>query len=235
MRDVIVGVPLGLLLVFLFLQEWAHQLVVHLAAGWYFFVRDNVLALQVNGTLLAEAAVCLLVLGIGTHWFCSWVYASAASGTARRWPGRWTAAALALLFLLFAGGIAIIGLTHQIAWLANSTEPFTEVAPRYRMMEAMFLAGNVQTEVEEHFERTSRFPDPNDSLSIRRSLQDTVSRMSVDEHGVIALTIAPRLGGGGTISLIPRADGARLVWECKSTLVERFTPSACTRQMPPAM
>jgi hypothetical protein len=46
--------------------------------------------------------------------------------TLRRWPFRWTAAALATVLLMFVSGIAAVGITHQTAWLVSSPEPITE-------------------------------------------------------------------------------------------------------------
>jgi hypothetical protein len=49
------------------------------------------------------------------------------------WRLRWTLALVLVVVLLFASGIALVGITHQVAWLATSPEPLriAAVQPRW--------------------------------------------------------------------------------------------------------
>jgi len=41
-----------------------------------------------------------------------------------RWKFRWSLATVAVVFLLFAAGISLVGIVHQGLWLLNSREPY---------------------------------------------------------------------------------------------------------------
>jgi hypothetical protein len=77
------------------------------------------------------------LLAVGLQRFLGWLYGqSTAEGPPRRWRKRWTAAILAAVVLMFAAGIAAIGITHQTAWLLNSPEPIA-LRGSYRQVQSM--------------------------------------------------------------------------------------------------
>jgi len=68
----------------------------------------------------------LLVLVVGTHWFCAWLHQrlqSADGANARGWPWKWTLALHGGLWLVFFAVMGLVGIVHQAAWMAASGEP----------------------------------------------------------------------------------------------------------------
>ncbi|MCA9071447.1 MAG: DUF1559 domain-containing protein, partial [Planctomycetaceae bacterium] len=77
------------------------------------------------------------LLSWGLHRFCRSLYAGLRSPESDdsvnpAWPKRWTACILGLVLMMFIAGIALVGMTHQIAWLATSEEPLLESTGRSR-------------------------------------------------------------------------------------------------------
>jgi hypothetical protein len=61
---------------------------------------------------------------VGVHRAGSWwLRQSSDAEAAPRWKARWSLAITATVGLLFVAGIAVIGITHQTAWLATAPEP----------------------------------------------------------------------------------------------------------------
>jgi prepilin-type processing-associated H-X9-DG protein len=90
--------------------------------------------------LVAFIAAGLLAASI--HYFCRWLARSLgirASNTlttpvvneqtqhvVQQWPARWTVLNVILFVNLFVAGISMIGITHQTAWLATSTDSWLD-------------------------------------------------------------------------------------------------------------
>ena len=77
----------------------------------------------------ASAAVCLILLTAGVHWFASWLYPLIAyspdvehASAAPRWHARWTAWLIGGVLLMFVAGLASVGVTHQVGWLLSTPE-----------------------------------------------------------------------------------------------------------------
>ena len=108
------------------------DLLFNLAFGWIFYLGRVVPQVRVNGAGVATAGVCLAALAVGLQWFLRWFAgqmtksAVATESTAPSWPVRRTAVVLGLIVLMFAAGIAVVGVGHQTAWLLNSPEPIIE-------------------------------------------------------------------------------------------------------------
>ncbi|HEV7225797.1 MAG TPA: hypothetical protein VGN42_24035, partial [Pirellulales bacterium] len=123
------------------------ETAVRLLFGWLSFIARAAGRLAVNGSGVATALICLLLLLLGGNYFLKGLAAASAVRCAGareavshvgnpapmpengRWPLRRTALLLAAVVLMFVTGIAFIGLVHQTAWLATAPEPLT----RYRL------------------------------------------------------------------------------------------------------
>lgn len=121
------------------------ELVFYVFCGWILFLWRVLPNVTVNWTDAGVAVVALSLFVFGTHWFLRWLYAalprvadvakpadSTGSPTtglsdepmiARSWSARWTASVVALVLMMFVAGIAMVGITHQLTWLAKSREP----------------------------------------------------------------------------------------------------------------
>jgi len=226
-----IGILFLILLVLALLGPWLIQIPLLLIFGWFGFLRDNLTALQPNPRLLTEALLCVIALGAGSHYFCRWLYAAMVPDGAGAWRARWTVMGVGLLFLLFAAGIGIIGLTHQAAWLIGSKEPWFQDAftDRARVSEAILHASAFRTEVAEEFARAGKLPDAVDAKPEPGSPRSIVESVTLAKGAVITVTIKPDFNGGGTITLTPSVVDGKLEWKCSSTLPQRMLPAMCRK------
>ena len=82
-----------------------------LVVGWAKFLARVVPRLDPSPGELAVAIVSLLVVVGGVHWLARWAKPG--------WPWRHTLRTVSLLVLMFVAGTAMIGITHQVGWLAR--------------------------------------------------------------------------------------------------------------------
>ncbi|GMV82295.1 MAG: hypothetical protein AMXMBFR7_34790 [Planctomycetota bacterium] len=92
--------------------------------GWISFLGSVAGRVSVHTGAVLTFALCMAGFIAGVHLFGRWLYGevTARKGESRAWPARWTASIAALTVILFAAGIACIGLIHQTIWLAMSSE-----------------------------------------------------------------------------------------------------------------
>jgi len=93
--------------------------------GWAFFLSDALGRITLQWFALLTFALCMGGFMVGMHYFGAWLYGAltVARGTRQAWPMRWTISLAALVVLLFAAGIACIGVFHQSVWMATSSDP----------------------------------------------------------------------------------------------------------------
>jgi hypothetical protein len=100
--------------------------------GWVLFLIRVIPQITVNLWAIGTAVVCLAGLAVGMQRFFGWWWAAQMAPQAATellptpWRWRWTLALLALVVLVFAAGIAVVGISHQTAWLLTSPEPLFE-------------------------------------------------------------------------------------------------------------
>jgi len=104
------------------------EVLFHLAVGWIIYLARVIPQISVNWSGVFTAIICLIALTLGLHRFLQWFYiekSKQGEGTQaeRVWPVRWTAAFLSVVVLMFVAGIAVVGISHQTAWLLTSPEP----------------------------------------------------------------------------------------------------------------
>ena len=98
------------------------ETVFYLLFGWTVYLWRVVPQAHVAWVGVLTAIACMLgVLGIG-HTIARWLYRETAPSP-RRWRPRWTVAAATIIVLTFVAGISAVGITHQSAWLATSSQP----------------------------------------------------------------------------------------------------------------
>lgn len=101
----------------------------YLAAGWIHFLVRVIpqVTISSNALLTAFGALALFILGL--HLFLRWLFqATLANGLGedrKPWRFRWTLSLAMLVIVTFAAGIATVGVTHQIGWIARSPESLT--------------------------------------------------------------------------------------------------------------
>ena len=99
------------------------EAVAALLLGWTSFFARVIPQVRVHWPSVIMGLVAFVAFTVGLHWFLSQFNSPAASNgepTSRRWRFRWTAAAVAMVIVAFAAGISLVGIVHQVGWLANS-------------------------------------------------------------------------------------------------------------------
>jgi hypothetical protein len=103
---------------------------VALFLGWTWYLARTLPEVQVALPAITTAAVCLICFVAGSHVFLGWLYQEirSRSGTKApedaQWKWRWTSGLAVTVVLLFAAGMATVGVTHQLGWLLTSREPW---------------------------------------------------------------------------------------------------------------
>jgi prepilin-type processing-associated H-X9-DG protein len=115
-------VLLAILACLVFFTATAPDVVGALLFGWAVFLNRVLGRMAVDRGTVAVCLTALVLFTAGIH---------AAGRSWRRtaekkpaWSLRCTVAAVAILFVLFAAGVALVGIVHQVGWLAASAEPF---------------------------------------------------------------------------------------------------------------
>jgi hypothetical protein len=90
--------------------------------GWLIFLWRTLPRMAVDWPSVFVGCLALVLFTAGVHW----------AGRAWRrnvvdaphWKFRWSLASVAVAFLLFASGIALVGIVHQTGWLLTSPQPY---------------------------------------------------------------------------------------------------------------
>jgi hypothetical protein len=103
--------------------------------GWVSFLTRVLPLVSLNADLTVMALVCILLVGVGTHWFLQWIAQQAAltscpTSNSFHWPWKWTWCGLAAIGLTFFVGSAVVGMVHQVGWVIGSGEPWFEAKGR---------------------------------------------------------------------------------------------------------
>ncbi len=105
---------------------WPVEGIFYIAAGWAFFLARVVPQVTVSPTGVLTGMLGLAGFATGLHLFLRWLCGAAAHNPdtpPRRWRLRWTFQLTGLVVVMFAAGIATVGVLHQIGWLVTSPEP----------------------------------------------------------------------------------------------------------------
>jgi len=89
-------------------------------AGWVHFLWRVIPLVALKPMMIVSAFVYASVFAGGSHLFLRWVYRA---GNGGRWRVRWTLSGMAMIAILFAGGLAAIGITDHARRLIASTQP----------------------------------------------------------------------------------------------------------------
>lgn len=129
-----------------------------LATGWWsFLARWH----EAGGAILwndvALAGCLLLILGVGGHSFARWI---ARSRDFDGWRGGTTAKSVAGLLTASVAGIALLGIAHQVFWIATSKSRMTESVWRdmIQRSETRSRLREVSTGLEAYLEAHGEFP-----------------------------------------------------------------------------
>lgn len=119
---IVVMFALFFLPLFVWNGEYYLMGVSTLLIGWIPFFGTVIPQVSWNGGAIATAMVCGLGFMIGTHSMGRWWWASRTGTTS--WKKGWTLVIAGGVVLLFSASIAVIGVIHQVTWLARTDEPY---------------------------------------------------------------------------------------------------------------
>jgi len=111
------------------------QAFLLLAFGWVHFLWRVVPDVKTDTAGAATGVIALALLVVGLHGFLRWLHAGIGalrsepvgmdtlSESVAVWRLRWTTSLVIIVLMIFVAGISMVGIAHQLAWLANSPEP----------------------------------------------------------------------------------------------------------------
>jgi hypothetical protein len=101
-----------------------------LVLGWLFFLYRTLPRMTVDWPSVLVGCAALLLFTVGVHAAGrTWLRHSVAWP---RWKLRWSITTVAVVVLLFAAGISVVGIVHQVGWLVTSPEPHYIQTIRWR-------------------------------------------------------------------------------------------------------
>lgn len=233
--ELVIVVAVVFALAFLVGDDYHSQVPARLLFGWYSFMVMNAHAMQPNWLLIVEAIVCTALLGVGSHYFCRWLWVKATPEGTTVWRVRWTVTGLAGVLLLFVAGIATIGITHQTAWLFTMKSPkvIDSWGPRFVLPAVIKSSIPVRNAVEAHFARTGRLPDSAQEARIdpgELQGREHVKALHVAEEGIVVIELAHKQAPADAVILFtPTVNGKALEWKCSSNLERIYLPAECRR------
>lgn len=91
--------------------------------GWAYFLVRVVPRVAPDGATVAVGAAALVSFTTGIHWLCgAWWRSSDRAAPGSSWKFRWTGSVVAAVVVLFAAGVSLVGVVHQIGWLVGSND-----------------------------------------------------------------------------------------------------------------
>jgi len=195
-----------------------------LVAGWGFFIHRVFPQVQIRWDAVISFVVYAVLLVVGSHLFLGWLYRQTGEGeaaVARRWQWRWTLSGFCLVVLMFAAGIAMIGVVHQSTWLARSPVPIffpsgsREVANRVKCASNLRQIGvAIDQYARDH---DGKCPDDFADLLLNDDITAAVfvcpSAADIPASGRSQQEIARNLKKPGCCSYLYFAKGVRAPWE----------------------
>jgi hypothetical protein len=142
------AVATAILLSVLFGMYWPVQLLVLAAFGWIGYLARVGPQIRPDWSAMGMGLGALALFAVGLHWFMAWFYAAAIAAKSNLseaasfgqsngagWLMRWTLSVVVIVVMMFVAGISMVGITHQVVWLADSKEPLVNDSfARFREM-----------------------------------------------------------------------------------------------------
>ena len=102
------------------------QTLFQLGTGWIPYLKRTLPTLTVSASGVLWFLFCLALFVTGLHLACRGVYRgkqeTAAAEENRDWQLRWSFSLVALLLVLVTSGICLIGVSHQLWWMATGKD-----------------------------------------------------------------------------------------------------------------
>lgn len=104
--------------------SFTYEAAITLVVGWIAFLGRVIPRMTVYWPSVVVGGAALVLFAASVQWI--------GSSVRQPWRFPWTAALVSMLLVSFAAGISIVGIVHQIGWLASTKEPMLDetLAPR---------------------------------------------------------------------------------------------------------
>jgi len=120
--------------------------------AWIWFIARVVPQLHYRWDMIGSALIYALLFVAGSHLFLNWVCREVRPTTSGEranqgsaWKWRWTLSGFAIVVLMFASGIALTGIVHQVTWMSRSGEPlYRKWSAPYRIASRVKCASNLR-------------------------------------------------------------------------------------------
>jgi hypothetical protein len=102
--------------------------------GWVGFLQRVFPKMTVFWPSVYVGLAAFFLFTLGIHWMGRSIFSAsqAAAGSKRVWRFKWTASIVAMIVVSFAAGISVIGVMHQVGWLATSNQSlYGEALPAF--------------------------------------------------------------------------------------------------------
>lgn len=135
--------------------------ITALLFGRISFLQRTLPKVTVDWWSLGIAGIALVVFVSGLHRLATW-YVRADPGKSEqlaksiRWRFRWTASIAALVVIMFAAGVAMVGVAHQTAWMLSSRE--SALSKTFAPFASKANLKEIGRATSEFYDKTSSFP-----------------------------------------------------------------------------
>lgn len=133
--------------------------------GWLTYLGRVLPAVRADGASIGLAVVATLLFAGILHA----VLLSVRSG----WSIRGTVAAVGLIYVAFAAGIALVGITHQNIWLAGSDRPMFEQRVSQSISREQKVS-HLATGLKDYWDTYRQYPTPDAKSSAGRSWEAAI-------------------------------------------------------------
>ena len=159
-----------------------------LVFGWIFSAFRLFQGLVRFGPGLLSFFCFVSIAGVGVHWVCKWLataWRGLSDKPASPWPWRRSAAAYGGGWLILFAVMSLMGIAHQIGWLAFSGQPFfksrmSEVLKRIDLQRAADALSRAADQVEWDVARTRSAFNRSPSQGSRELLQEKFNLIFID-------------------------------------------------------
>jgi hypothetical protein len=111
----------------MFGRFWVLEIPAYLAFGWAAYLERVIPAARPDAAAVASGAMCFVASVVGLHVFLRRLAAAGAIP----WSAKRTVQVLLLIAVIFASGVAVVGLVQQTSWLIRTPEPIAKDARQF--------------------------------------------------------------------------------------------------------
>jgi hypothetical protein len=98
------------------------SLLLHTVFGWILFLGRSAREVTINWAGVVTLVLTVVAFVVGSHLLIRRLFRGA-DPESPAWRWRWTLGGAGLVLVMFVAGTAIVGVAHQLVWLARADEP----------------------------------------------------------------------------------------------------------------